>query len=57
MKGKSAPKDEAFIFLTGRWRRSVLERLTHWQPGAEAGVHAMPEMMFAEADVLMMRRL
>ena len=50
-------EDEAFIFLTGYWRRSVLERLTHWQLGAEAGVHAMTEMMLAEAGRLMMRRL
>ena len=45
------------MFLTGHWRRSVLEGLTHWQPGAEAGLHAMPVMMLAEAGKLMMRRL
>ena len=57
VKGTSVSKDEAFMFLTGHWRRSVLERLTHWQPEAEAGVHAMPEMMLAEAGRLLMRRL
>ena len=45
------------MFLTGRRRRSVLERQAYWQPGAEAGVYAMPEMIFAEAGWLMMRRL
>ena len=34
-----------------------MERLIHWQPGVEAGAHAMPEMMLAEAGWLMMRRL
>ena len=45
------------MFLTGHWRRSVLERLTYRQPGVEVGVDAMPEMILAEAGRLMMRRL
>ena len=34
-----------------------IETVTHWQLGVEAEVHAMPEMMLAEASRLMMRRL
>ena len=57
VKDTSVSKDEAFMFWTGHWRCSVLERLTYWQPGAKAGVRAMPEIMLAEADRLMMRKL
>ena len=39
----------SMMVLSGHWRRSVLERLTYRQPGVEAGVHAMPEMVLAAA--------
>ena len=57
VKGASASEDGAFMFLTGHWRRSVLEQLACWQPAVEAGVHAIPEMMLAENGRLLMRRL